>query len=132
MSFGQEVVREMNRLRMLDVSHVSDETMSDVLDISKLRSSLRILPRALSATSRETSPTILLKRIAANGGVVHVNFYSAFVDTTVTPQSQARDRRLKAQQDAIDEKYKNDPERRAERATKQSKRIHCRRCRSRN
>jgi membrane dipeptidase len=64
-------------------------------------------------------PDDLLKRIAANGGVVHVNFYSAFVDTkTVTPQSEARDARLKAQQDAINEKYKDDPERRAEESDK--------------
>jgi membrane dipeptidase len=53
----------------------------------------------------------LLKRIAKNGGVVGVNFYSDFVDTTtVKPQSDARDARLKAEEDAIREKYKNDPE----------------------
>ena len=56
--FGQEVVREMNRLRMLvDVSHVSDETMSDVLDISSSDHRFAFF-RALSATSRETFPTI--------------------------------------------------------------------------
>jgi membrane dipeptidase len=42
-----------------------------------------------------------------------------FVDVkTVAPQSAARDAKLKAQQDAIDEKYKNDPERRAEESDK--------------
>jgi membrane dipeptidase len=118
--FGREVVREMNRLGMLvDISHVSDETMSDVLDVSKAPViASHSSARALSDVSRNI-PDDLLRRIAKNGGVVHVNFYSVFVDAkTVRPQSEERDRRLKAQQDAIDEKYKNDPERLAEESDK--------------
>src|SRR5689334_22054523 len=118
--FGREVVREMNRLGMLvDVSHVSDETMSDALDVSKAPIiASHSSARALSNVPRNI-PDDLLKRIAKNGGVVQVNFYSVFVDTTtVSPQSAERDRRLKAQQDAIDEKYKDDPERRAEESDK--------------
>ena len=118
--FGKEVVREMNRLGMLvDVSHVSDKTMSDALDISKAPIiASHSSARALSDVPRNI-PDDLLKRIAKNGGVVHVNFYSVFVDAkTVAPQSAERDARLKVQQDAIDEKYKNDPERRAEESDK--------------
>ena len=118
--FGKDVVREMNRLGMLvDVSHVSDKTMSDALDISKAPIiASHSSARALSDVPRNI-PDDLLKRIAKNGGVVHVNFYSVFVDAkTVAPQSAERDRKLKAQQDAIDEKYKNDPERRAEESDK--------------
>ncbi len=118
--FGKEVVREMNRLGMLvDVSHVSDETMSDALDVSKAPIiASHSSARALSNVPRNI-PDDLLRRIAKNGGVVQVNFYSVFVDTaTVSPQSAERDRRLKAQQDAIDEKYKDDPERRAEESDK--------------
>src|SRR5688572_10758934 len=118
--FGREVVREMNRLGMLiDVSHVSDETMSDALDVSKAPIiASHSSARAVSDVSRNI-PDDLLKRIARNGGVVHVNFYSVFVDVkTVAPQSAARDAKLKAQQDAIAEKYKNDPERRAEESDK--------------
>jgi membrane dipeptidase len=118
--FGREVVREMNRLGMLvDVSHVSDETMSDALDVSKAPIiASHSSARALSDVSRNI-PDDLLKRIAKNGGVVNVNFYSVFVDAkTVRPQSEERDRRLKAQQDALNEKYKNDPERLAEESDK--------------
>jgi len=118
--FGKEVVREMNRLGMLvDVSHVSDETMSDALDVSKAPIiASHSSARALSNVPRNI-PDDLLKRIAKNGGVVQVNFYSVFVDEkTVTPQSDEREKRLKTQQDAIDEKYKNDPERRAEESDK--------------
>lgn len=118
--FGKDVVREMNRLGMLvDVSHVSDKTMSDALDVSKAPIiASHSSARAISDVPRNI-PDDLLKRIAKNGGVVQVNFYSVFVDTaTVSPQSAARDVRLKAQQDVLNEKYKNDPERLAEESDK--------------
>ena len=118
--FGKEVVREMNRLGMLiDVSHVSDKTMSDALDVSKAPViASHSSARALSDVSRNI-PDDLLKRIAKNGGVVCVNFYTLFVDAkTVRPPSDERDAKLKAQQDAIDEKYKNDAERRSDESFK--------------
>ena len=118
--FGKEVVREMNRLGMLvDVSHVSDKTMSDALDVSKAPIiATHSSARALSNVPRNI-PDDLLRRIAKNGGVIQVNFYSAFVDAaTVGPQSAARDERLKAQQDLLNEKYKDDPERLAEEGDK--------------
>jgi len=118
--FGKDVVREMNRLGMLvDVSHVSDKTMSDALDVSKAPIfASHSSARALSNVPRNI-PDDLLRRIAKNGGVIQVNFYSVFVDTvTVSPQSAERDQRLKAQQDALNEKYKDDPERLGEEGDK--------------
>lgn len=118
--FGKEVVREMNRLGMLvDVSHVSDKTMSDALDVSTAPIiASHSSARALSNVPRNI-PDDLLRRIAKNGGVVMINFYSAFVDQqTVAPQNAERDNRLRVQQGAINEKYKHDPERRAEESDK--------------
>jgi membrane dipeptidase len=118
--FGKEVVREMNRLGMLvDVSHVGDKTMSDVLDISRAPIiASHSSARALSDVPRNI-PDDLLRRIAKNGGVVQVNFYSMFVDAaTVRPQNDARNEKLKAQQAALNEKYKDDPERLAEESDK--------------
>jgi membrane dipeptidase len=118
--FGKEVVREMNRLGMLiDVSHVSDKTMSDALDVSKAPIiASHSSARALSNVPRNI-PDDLLKRIGKNGGVVMINFYTLFIDEkTVAPQSAERDRRLRSQQDAINKKYEDDPERRAEESDK--------------
>src|SRR5689334_2715389 len=118
--FGKEVVREMNRLGMLvDISHVSDDTMNDALDVSTAPIiASHSSARALSNVPRNI-PDDILKRIAKNGGVVQVNFYSMFVDEkTVRPQVEERDKRLKAQQDAINEKYKDDPERGSEESDK--------------
>jgi membrane dipeptidase len=79
--FGEDVVREMQRIGMLvDVSHVSDETVEAVLRVAKApviasHSSARALcdaPRNLSDDQ--------LRAIARNGGVVMVNFYAGYLD----------------------------------------------------
>ena len=118
--FGKDVVREMNRLGMLvDVSHVSDETMSDALDVSQAPViASHSSARALSNVPRNI-PDDLLRRIAKNGGVVQVNFFTVFVDAaTVVPQITARDEQLKAKQEELNARYKDDPERLAEEGDK--------------
>ncbi|MDT7603556.1 MAG: rane dipeptidase [Acidobacteriota bacterium] len=110
--YGKEVVREMNRLGMfVDISHVSDKTMSDVLDISTApviasHSSARAL-----ADRPRNIPDELLRRIAKNGGVVMVNFYPAFISMDYYRASQARDAKLKSQRDALQAQFKDDPKR---------------------
>lgn len=107
--FGKEVVREMNRLGMLiDISHVGDKTMSDVLDVTKAPViASHSSARALADRTRNI-PDSLLKRIAQNGGVVMVNFYPGFIDQKVVLASRERDARLKPQMDALRAQYKDD------------------------
>ena len=93
--------------------------MSDALDVSKAPIfASHSSARALSNVPRNI-PDDLLRRIAKNGGVVQINFYSLFIDqATVTPQSDERGKRLKAQEDALTVKYGDDPERLAEEKNK--------------
>lgn len=79
--FGKEVVREMNRLGMMvDVSHVSDKTFWDTLDVSRApviasHSSARSLTQAPRNLTDE-----MLRALASKDGVAMVNFFPAFVD----------------------------------------------------
>ena len=78
---GWEVVREMNRLGMMvDVSHASNETLSEVLEVT----TAPIIASHSSARALTDSPRnlgdIMLKEIAFNGGIVMVNFFPAFID----------------------------------------------------
>ena len=88
--FGREVVPEMNRLGiMIDISHVSDETFDQVIELSAA-------PVVASHSScRNFTPgwernmdDEMIKRLAQNGGVIMINFGSSFINEEYRQKSE--------------------------------------------
>jgi membrane dipeptidase len=83
-AFGAEVVREMNRVGiMVDISHVSDDTFWQVVDISA------VPVIASHSSARHFKPDFernmsddMIRKLAEKGGVIQINFGSGFIDKT--------------------------------------------------
>jgi len=94
--FGRQVVLTMNRLgMMIDVSHASDQTFFQVMQLSAApviasHSSCR---RFTPGWERNMSDDMLLQ-LKENGGVIQINFGSSFIDNGYLKNKLERDRHI--------------------------------------
>lgn len=99
---GIKIVERMNELGMLiDVSHNGEQTFWDVIKYTKK-------PIIASHSSvwnlcphRRNLKDDQIKAIAKNGGVIHVNFYAGFIDSTYDRKSQLLREKHKPEIDAL-------------------------------
>jgi membrane dipeptidase len=93
-AFGKQVVAEMNRVGiMIDVSHISDDAFSQVMELTKApviasHSSCRHFTPGWERNMADD----MIRQLAGNGGVIQINFGSSFLDDEVRKtRSRLRD-----------------------------------------
>jgi len=108
---GKEIVAEMNRLGMIvDISHVSDKTFWDALEVSKApifasHSSCR----AISPAPRNMTDEMILA-LAKKRGVVQINFSCDFLNAEVFEANREIREKTQALRDQLIRKYADDPQ----------------------
>jgi len=94
--FGEQVVKEMNRLGIIvDISHVSDDTVRDVLritDVPVIASHSGL--RHFTPEFNRNMPDDIAKAVAKKGGVIQLAFGTAFLDRKQSAETMERRRKV--------------------------------------
>ena len=100
--FGADVVREMNRLGMIvDVSHVSDETFYQIMDVSKAPVvATHSACRFFTPGCERNMDDDMIKLLARKAGVIQINFGAMFVSARVNREFVERRKRIREYIDA--------------------------------
>lgn len=106
--FGRQVVEEMNRLgMMIDVSHISDRAFWEVLEVSRAPViASHSCVRALCDTPRNLTDD-MIRGLADKGGVIQINFFSAFLDPEYKNRAEAIRKKIAPQREKLKEKYRD-------------------------
>ena len=104
-AFGKDVVRELNRLGMIvDISHVSDKTFYDALEVTKAPvMASHSSSRAISNHPRNMTDD-MMRALAKNGGVVMINYAAAFLSEEFRVASEKKSGNIVAAMAAMSKK----------------------------
>ncbi len=100
---GKDIVRRMNELGMIiDVSHVGEQTFWDAISItSKPIIASHSCAHALCPVPRNLKDD-QIRAIGKNGGVIHLNFYSGFIDSNYNSRLATFNSRHKTEKDSLE------------------------------
>ncbi len=96
--FGRKVVKEMNRVGiMVDISHVTDEVINQVLDMTDVpviasHSSCRHFTPGWERNMGDEE----IKRLKENGGVIQINYGSSFITQASLEKGEENRERIMA------------------------------------
>ena len=109
-AFGRDVVREMNRLGMIvDISHVSDKAFWDAIEVTdKPLMASHSSAWELCSHARNMKDD-MLRAVAANGGVVNVNFAPQFVTEAYRVANDNLDREMWEEMDELEKFSRRSP-----------------------
>ena len=114
-AFGREVVREMNRLGMMvDISHVSDDTFWQTLEVSQAPLiATHSGARALCPSPRNLTDD-MLRALGAGGGQVQAVFFPGFLDPAYEEKKKRAEERRAAREQELHRRLAGKPEALAE------------------